>query len=57
MLLIGEEHGLYALDMLIEREKIYTHFSSIEGSDTINYNTIKLLKLCLINPDELLKLI
>lgn len=39
------------------REKICTYFSSIEGSDITNYNFIMLLKLCLINPDELLKLI
>lgn len=57
MLLIGEEYGLYVLDMLIEREKIYIYFFFIEGLDIINYNIIKLFKLCLINFDELLKLI
>lgn len=43
--------------MLIGRGKGGTYFSVMEGSDTINCNFIKLLKLCLINPDELLELI
>lgn len=43
--------------MLRGKGKIYTHFSRMEASDTTNYNAIKLPKLCLINPDELLKLI
>lgn len=42
----------------VERKReLLDSFSSMESSNTVNCNPIKLLKFCLINPAELLKLI